>query len=148
MKSFVVMVLLLLIAFTACDNGTDTPRTVEINYRITGKQWYDDNNSAINGAFSTLGENTFTVSGINISYTGVYTEGGGTFYISNYEYSWAYLYSGSDKIGFVISAVDEDYREVQLGKTLATRGNMVTMTNGIFSVDGMQDIHNGYSVHP
>ena len=119
---------------------------VEAKYRFSDGLWSDSDDNWVNGAVSTLGENTFTVTGkgVTISFTDVYTEGGGS--ISHidpigYDATWAYLYDGSGKIGIVLTPVDGSKSEASFGKTF------VGVLNSIYGMGldttGMQDTHNG-----
>jgi len=131
----VVVAIALLAGLTACPNEPELAApTVAEKYRFTGGDW-DDGNFVRN--VSTLGESTFTVSGggIDISYTNVYTTGGGL--IQDLD-PWAYLYSGNVKIGIVMDAsrLISGFVMMELGKESCS-------VDGYYDISGMQDTHNG-----
>jgi hypothetical protein len=134
---------------------TYIPKVVEAIYCFTNGQWYDSTSTIVPEAISALGENTFTVSGggVNISYSGIYTEGGSIFIHEIYgiEVSWAYLYSGSNKIGIVHAWKDSSASiEADLGKTYIDHLIPFLLEFGSIDTNGMQDLHNGFgfSYHP
>ena len=139
--------LLLLLAGTlivvGCGNGsTNTPKTVEAKYQFSGYEWQDFDLGVIPGAVAKLDKNSFSVQdgGVSISYTGVYTEGGGIF---DWGATWAYVYDGSGKIGIAIYTSD-DNKELFFGQTRCAL-NMTSFTdNGqTLVVTDMQDTCNG-----
>ena len=132
----VVVAIALLAGLTACPNEPELAApTVAEKYRFTGGDW-DDGNFVRN--VSTLGESTFTVSGggIDISYTNVYTTGGGLMGDTD---DWAYLYSGNVKIGIVMTYGNSSW--VDLGKTVCSEDPFIKDTD----LSDMQDTHNGYA---
>jgi hypothetical protein len=144
---------------TSCpdpNNAAADQKTVEAKYRFSGGNWYafsGVSTSVVDGAVSTLGENTFTITGggVSISYAGVYTAGGGT-HNSNNGGTWAYLYASTGKIGIVlyIDAGDADLVQVLLGKTYIEYLKEGWVENGFEIVppvdtSGMKDVHNGFA---
>jgi hypothetical protein len=137
------LLLLTLLAAAAPVSGVfaqeEGARAVESIFRFSGGEWigFSHGNPIENdGAVSKLGANAFTVygGGVDISFTGVYTEGG-----EMYEgFYWAYLYDASGKIGI---AVNEDGDPgVMLGKTVVDyTSEFLYMIN----TKGMQDAING-----
>ena len=144
-RCFIVIVFFWFIIanFTACDNGTN--KTVDVKYQFTG-DWRNVDLEIIEGAISTLGENTFTVSGggVNISFTGVHTVHGGSFLPEQWglENTWAYLYSGAVKIGVVVAPIDGN-NQAYIGYTFISRSMDVFIWANDIDVGGMQDTHNG-----
>ena len=122
-------------------------KTVEAEYWFSGGDWYDnDTASMIPGAVSKLDENSFSVEGggVDIFYTGVYTEGDGIIY-SN---PWAYVYAGSVKIGLVIDYGSYDI-ELYIGKTCCNGYASWFASGGeILDLIDMQDIINGEACSP
>ena len=144
----VLLLLVLFLSLTSCSNGStdtaDTPKVVEAKYRFSNGNW-----SVLGidqpGAVSALGENTFTVSGggIGISYTGVYTEGGGILGDAwPGPNTWAYLYDSSGKIGFAAAYNDGSYFEVNLGVD-QLEYILDCIGDDPPDTDGMQNINNG-----
>jgi len=122
-----------------------TAGTVEAKYQFSGGVWMNVDWEEIVGAVPTLDENTFTVTGggVNISFTGVYTDGGGTGTLG-FSDQWAYLYDSSGKIGFVITAIGEI--EVFIGKTMSDNFTAsYPEPFDFFDTKDMQDTVNGRS---
>ena len=142
-KKFAVVAVALLAGLTACPNNETEPTeptgpTVAEKYRFTTGFWFIGSNE-VSGAVPTLGESTFTVSGggIDISYTNVYTKGGG---IDPKGYPWAYLYAGNVKIGQAKkTGPDLSVTQINLGKTGNSNFDYVEASD-------MQDTHNGYAL--
>jgi hypothetical protein len=124
------------------DTTDNNGKVVEAIYRFSGGEWYAIfGKDEVKGAVSTLGETTFTVygGGVSISFTSVYTEGGG---IIDGE-GWAYLYDGSGKIGIVLYAEDSNEKvwTAIIGKTFVD--GVKTGWNMNINTNGMQNTYNG-----
>jgi hypothetical protein len=132
---------------------------VEAKYRFEG-YWDVGDRVGVDGAIVVLDANTFTVTGggVNISFTGVHTEGGGT-YDPDWWYigagTWAYLYTSSGKIG-IVAIISNGNRMVGLGKswlegvrngTYYDAGRPAFESMGYDTTD-MQDTHNGLAWMP
>jgi hypothetical protein len=148
LKMIVTLAFITTFIFTACkeDEPADTTdnnnKVVEAIYRFSGGVWSYNFFEDVKGAVSELGETTFTVAGggVSISFTGVYTEGGGTFKNGD---RWAYLYDGSGKIGFVTYAGYEKEWRVAIGKSSVDKAKTLYDIN--VDTNGMQNTHNGFA---
>ena len=149
---FNFLVIVMLIGFIGCDNGNGNGNStityeVDENFRFNNggwTNWSGDSGVTISGATSTLTMNTFTVSGggINISFSNVYTDGGGTFSEAQWTGggSWAYLYEISGKIGIVVKNNSDGAIYVPLGKE-----TIISWFGSNFDATGIQEIINGYA---
>jgi len=139
----IIAICTIFFVFSACgDDGSDDSKTVDTKYRFTGGVW-EPYGAGPNGTL-TLDENTITTSTAGFSYNNVYTSGGGSFPVGLWgsETTWAYLYSGSIKIGFVVAYTDDSYIHVKLGKTYIEDSGGIS--NGI-DTNGMQDDNKGFA---
>jgi hypothetical protein len=146
------LVLIFGMAFTGCKNSTggppdDPPREVTAKYRFSDGLWYTPPNTIVNNALATLSATSFTVTGggVNISYTDVYTTGGGSGNEYGETFDWEYLYDSSGKIGTVQSFNNVDMRVVNLGKDL-NDGLISYFPN--LDTNGMQNTLNRIASHP
>ena len=148
----IAVVMVTMLAFAACGNKnsgdpTSPPssKTVEAKYRFSGGDWFVSGSGYITGAVSKLDANSINVQGggINISYTGVYTEGDGT--ISGDP--WAYVYAGNVKIGLVMTGSNI---VLSIGKTYSNSSYMGYFTSNGETLDlsDMQDTVNGEASSP
>ena len=148
----IAVAMVAMLAFAACgnkDSGDPTSppgsKTVEAKYRFSGGDWFDDDTSAyITEAVSKLDKNSFSVQGggVNISYTGVYTEDCGT--IAGF--TWAYVYADNVKIGLVLAGT---IIQLEIGKTSC--GHLTgwfTDEGQTVDLSDMQDIINGEANSP
>ena len=153
-KTLVLAVIVgFLFGFMSCDGGdglTTGGRVVEYKYRGNNGVWQVDFNT-IQGPVATLGENTLTVSGggVNISYTGVYTQGGGILTPEQLGYTtdtatWAFLYSNSQKIGIaLVNNNNMRLRSIFLGKSNINMFSSLMQSPWGMDINDMQDTHNG-----
>jgi hypothetical protein len=123
---------------TATDGGTTAAPTkvVEEKYRWSNGTWWSEW-PPVPGAVSEKKKNTFTVNGggVNISYTGVYTEGdvGG---------NMAVLYDrNGTKIGIVVIGSN---LQAEIGKTQLENNYGKDNTMSV----GMQNTYNGFARAP
>ena len=130
--------------------NTAPAKTVEAKYRFSGEHIYWDDNDYII-AHTKLDKNSLTIfsknNEVSISYTDVYTQGGGLIYEKNLfgrEGSWAYLYSGPDKIGYVLTIYSTFYFEYGIGKTVC-KDSLKRIGPGVipFITEDIQNAHNG-----
>jgi hypothetical protein len=152
LKTIATLAFITTLIFTACkeDEPADTTdninKVVEAIYRFSGGAWRYNFFEDVKGAVSALGETTFTVygGGVSISFTSVYTEGGGIFTNGD---RWAYLYNGSGKIGFVTYAGYKKEWTAVIGKSSV---DIAKTYYDISAVDtnGMQNTSNGYAIYP
>ena len=143
-----------LLAATLAVIAASCSKAVEEQYRFTdgdGIIMNIEDQSSVD-AFFTLTENTFTGSGdgVNISYKGVYTTGGGTFEWEGGTLTWVYLYASKGKIGFVMTAKDEESGEEVRMVAFGKSGCNATVERFVgfgmtANTAGMQDDHNGYA---
>jgi len=124
---------------------SETDKEVEAKYRFEQGPWSDFTAGGTIGGVAKLTANTFTVtvgSDVIISYSDVFTDGGGSFTAAVWgnDASWAYLYDGASKIGIVAINDDGSCISVQLGKS------MNEWLGDNIDADDMQDTHNGYVV--
>lgn len=120
-------------------DAIDGIRMVETRYRFAnGFFGYPETGEVLN-AVSELGENTFRVTGTEplISFTNLYTVFGGTLPETVGTGTWAYLYSDSGKVGFVLAIMDH-YVEANFGKTYIKN----TPNWSFVKTDDMGDNHN------
>jgi len=111
---------------------------VEAKYRFTG-EWYFRGNDEYDGTI-TLGTNFITTTDADISYLNVYTTGGGMVTFATLS-SWAYLYSGDQKIGVALACtVIPNNRQLALGKTEVIDWNFPDIVTS-----DMQDDYNGWA---
>ena len=144
-KSKLWLTALFCFTLAACDNEAtptnDPLKVVEAKYRFT-ETWTHlvGNEGSTNGIFS-LGENKLTVteSTAGFSYDNVYTLGGGVINYTSTTWSWAYLYAGNVKIGFVLFTIfdDEIFKRAFLG-TMA-----VNFSNPSIDTSDVQTTNNG-----
>jgi hypothetical protein len=112
-----------------------TSKNVDAKFRFTGGDWIAFPSGATVAGAASLGVNTFTVTGASISFTGVFTDGGGN--LGGFE--WEYLYDGSGKIGVVLT-VSNVYIYAYLGKSTVEDD-----FGSDFITADMQDTVNGYT---
>ena len=131
------------------DQNKDPSKTVEEKYRFSNIHMYysSDLNRLV---YTKLDENSLTIFityEVSISYTDVYTQDGGLVHEESSlgrEGSWAYLYSGSLKIGYVFITDSGDYIEYGIGKTLCSnRRTLIASDVTPLITEDMQDTHNG-----
>ena len=157
-----VLICAVILTFTACGDsstgdplsqGNQTPgdgKKVASQYRFPGNGTWESypGSVLVPGAISLLNADSFTVTGAtpDISYTGVYTDCGGTHL--QYGYEWEYLYDAADtKIGIVASGYN--FISVSLGKLYVELAIGNEIANGKIDVDtsDMQDTTNGWAVY-
>jgi hypothetical protein len=122
---------------TVHKSGTATPsRIVEAKYRMT----YADGEPGSATMTVVLGENTMSES---ITASNVWTDDGAAI-TGTYTGSWAYVYEGDTKIGFVVYLEDSS-KLLILGKTSAS-GSLSDMSE-YFGVTGINvsDMSDTYS---
>ena len=150
--SLIAVAMVAMLAFAACgdkdsgDPSSPDSKTVEAKYRFSGGDWFVNGTGYITGAKSKLDKNSFSVQGggASISYTGVYTEGGGTVIGK----PWAYVYDADNiKIGFVMG---ETYTQLAIGKTYCNYSYSSLFSDGgqTLVTDDMQDDVNGEADSP
>ncbi|MDR2490524.1 MAG: hypothetical protein LBD20_03875 [Spirochaetaceae bacterium] len=117
--------------------GSDGSRTVEAKYMFYSRNNWSEFNpvsgstTSVSGSWAKLDENSFTITvegRAPITFTGVYTAGGGTHrYMGGMAAGpWSYLYNASGKIGIIFICVKqyhESFIMLFLGKSVF-RGNM------------------------
>ena len=151
------ILLSLSLLFTGCNGEDEPPKVVEEKYRFAAGQaiWstIDGEEGQIPNAIPVLSENTFNVSGggVNISFTGVYTEGGGTHNLWGGG-TWAYLYASNGKMGIVFT-IGNGNRAACIGKTWLDGSNNVNGNTNLsefieFDTSNMQEIHNDFAYMP
>ena len=129
------------------DQDIAQAKTVEAKYRFYGEHVYRNNDHYIM-AHTKLDKNSLTIlgNGVNISYTDVYTQGGGLIEESLFSRKgdWTYLYSGSVKIGYILTIYSTSYFEYGIGKTICkNRLNQIGQDAITFITEDIQNAHNG-----
>ena len=130
---------------TVTQEVTKTPpetQEVDVIYRFTNAPfiWTD---TIIEDGTISLSNNAITTSSASLNFSGVYTNGGGTFDIDDglSHYIWAYLYDADGKIGFAFVEDTLIGRAAVIGKTAC---ETICDWLGITGIDrdDMQDDYN------
>ena len=143
-RFFILGMLALVLALVGCEttsngngNAVSELKVVAEKWRFSNGLWLSPDGVVANAA-SEIGENTFTVigDGINISYTGVFTEGGSQ---GDGKGQWAFLYYDNDKGKKIGIVSDGNNLQAMLGKT------HIEVYYDDMDTEGMQDTYSGFA---